>query len=59
MPGSFVEAQMGAMREELGFPMIAVYYDGKESANREEFIRSLVFQAKQRLTGKSQVKLPG
>jgi len=56
MPGSFVEAQMGAMREELGFPMIAVYYDSKESANREEFIRSLVFQAKQRLTGKSQVK---
>jgi len=48
MPGSIVEAQMGAMREELGFPMIAVYYDGKESANREEFIRSLVFQAKQR-----------
>jgi predicted nucleotide-binding protein (sugar kinase/HSP70/actin superfamily) len=48
MPGSLVEAQMSAMREELGFPMVTIYYDGKESANREEFIRSLVFQARQR-----------
>ena len=49
MPGSVVEAQMGAMREELGFPMITLYYDGKDSANRDEFIGSLVFQARQKM----------
>jgi predicted nucleotide-binding protein (sugar kinase/HSP70/actin superfamily) len=49
MPGSVVESQMGALREELDLPMVTVYYDGKENANRDEFIESLVFQAKQRL----------
>ncbi len=49
MPGSVVEAQMGALREELGLPMVTIYYDGKENANREEFIESLVFQARQRV----------
>ncbi len=49
MPGSVVEAQMGSMRKELGFPIITLYYDGKDSANRDEFIGSLVFQARQRM----------
>ncbi len=49
MPGSVVESQMGAMREELGLPMVSIYYDGKENANREEFIESLIFQARQRV----------
>ena len=56
MPGSVVESQMGPLREELDFPMVAVYYDGKENANREEFIRSLVFQAKQRLLQRAGAK---
>jgi predicted CoA-substrate-specific enzyme activase len=59
MPGSLVESQMGTLREELGFPMITIYYDGKENANREEFIQSLVFQAKQRLSKKSYVNQIG
>lgn len=49
MPASVVEAQMGALQEELGLPMITLYYDGKENANREKFIESLVFQAKQKV----------
>jgi predicted CoA-substrate-specific enzyme activase len=49
MPGSVVESQMGALREDLDLPMVTIYYDGKENANRDEFIESLVFQAKQRL----------
>ncbi|MGI5875438.1 MAG: acyl-CoA dehydratase activase [Dethiobacteria bacterium] len=49
MPGSVVESQMGALREALDLPMITIYYDGKENANRDEFIESLVFQAKQRM----------
>ncbi len=53
MPGSVVESQMGAMREELGLPMITIYYDGKENANRDEFIESLVFQARQKLAQKN------
>jgi len=31
---------------------VAIYYDGKENANRDEFIESLVFQAKQKMRGK-------
>ncbi|MDQ7793333.1 MAG: BadF/BadG/BcrA/BcrD ATPase family protein [bacterium] len=46
MPGSVVEAQLTALRRDTGLPMIAVYYDGKNNPNREEFIRSLVFQAR-------------
>ncbi len=49
MPGSVVESQMGALREDLGLPMVTLYYDGKESANRDEFIESLVFQARIRI----------
>ena len=37
---------MGAMRRDLNLPMISIYYDGKDNTNREEFIESLVFQAK-------------
>lgn len=49
MPGSVVESQMGVLRDDLEIPIITIYYDGKENANREEFIESLVFQAKQRI----------
>lgn len=49
MPAAVVESQMGALRRDTGLPMVAVYYDGKENANREELIESLVFQARQRL----------
>ena len=36
------------MRRDLDLPVISIYYDGKDNTNREEFIESLVFQAKQR-----------
>ena len=49
MPGSVVEAHVSALREELNLPIVAIYYDGKEKSNRDEFIESLVFQAKQRI----------
>ncbi|MEW6080520.1 MAG: acyl-CoA dehydratase activase [Bacillota bacterium] len=49
LPGSVVEAQMGALRRDLGIPVVATYYDGKENPTREEIIRGLVFQARQRL----------
>lgn len=49
MPGSVVEAQVNALREEICIPIVAVYYDGKENVNREEFIESLIFQAKQKM----------
>ncbi len=52
MPASVVESQMGAMRERLDLPMVTIYYDGKENANRDEFIESLVFQARQRIAKK-------
>ena len=39
---------MSTLRRDLDLPMITIYYDGKDNANREEFIESLVFQAKQR-----------
>lgn len=50
MPGSVVEAHVSTLREELNLPIVAIYYDGKENANRDEFIESLVFQAKQRIS---------
>jgi len=50
MPGSVVEAHVATLREELNLPIVAIYYDGKENANRDEFIESLVFQAKQRMS---------
>ncbi|HHU75901.1 MAG TPA: hypothetical protein GXZ24_03270 [Firmicutes bacterium] len=49
MPGSVVEAHVSTLREELNLPIVSIYYDGKENANRDEFIESLVFQAKQRI----------
>lgn len=49
MPGSYVEAQQGLMQKDLGIPIITVYYDGKKSANRNEQIAGLVYQAGQNL----------
>ncbi len=49
MPASVVEAQQGSLSKEIGLPIISVYYDGRENSNRDEFIHSLVFQAKQNL----------
>ncbi len=49
MPASVIEAQMGTLRTDLNLPMVTIYYDGKENANRDEFIESLVFQARQRV----------
>ena len=49
MPGSYVEAQQGLMQKDLGIPIITVYYDGKKSANRNEQIAGLVYQAAQNL----------
>ncbi len=49
MPASVIEAQMGSLRADLNLPMVTIYYDGKENANRDEFIESLVFQARQRV----------
>ncbi len=55
MPASVVEAQQGALSKEIGIPIISVYYDGRDNSNRDEFIQSLVFQAKQNLRLKEQV----
>ncbi len=52
MPGSVVEAQMSALQKELNIPIITVYYDGKEYANRDELVEGLVFQARQMLEHK-------
>jgi len=49
MPASVVEAHQGVLSEDTGLPIITVYYDGRENTNRDEFIASLVFQAKQYL----------
>jgi predicted CoA-substrate-specific enzyme activase len=49
MPGSVVEALQGSLQDELNIPIISVYYDGRESANRNEMVEGLVFQARQRL----------
>jgi len=50
LPGSVVEAHLGALRRDLGIPVVATYYDGKENPTREEIIRGLVFQARQKLS---------
>ncbi len=52
MPASVVEAQQEAVTRDTGLPIITVYYDGRDNTNREEFIQSLVFQAKQKLARK-------
>ena len=49
MPGSIVEAQQRSLQEELNIPIITVYYDGQDNANRDEMVEGLVFQAKQKL----------
>ncbi len=52
MPSSVVEAHQGVLSRETGIPIITVYYDGRDNTNRDEFIASLVFQAKQYLIAK-------
>ena len=47
MPSSVVEAQQSVLSKEIGIPIISVFYDGRDNSNRDEFIDSLVFQAKQ------------
>ncbi|MFO7952417.1 MAG: BadF/BadG/BcrA/BcrD ATPase family protein [Bacillota bacterium] len=49
MPSSIVEAQQKPLQEELGIPIVTVYYDGKENTNRDEMVEGLVFQARQKL----------
>ncbi len=49
MPASVVEAQQGVLSSKIGIPIISVYYDGRDNSHRDEFISSLVFQAKQKL----------
>lgn len=49
MPSSVVEAQQRVLSDRLGIPITTIYYDGRANSNREEFIQSLVFQAKQKL----------
>ncbi len=53
MPASVVEAQTSVLQEDLGMPIVCVYYDGKDNANRDELVEGLVFQAKQLLENKS------
>jgi predicted nucleotide-binding protein (sugar kinase/HSP70/actin superfamily) len=55
MPASVVEAQQTVLSRESGIPIISVYYDGRDNTNRDEFIHSLVFQAKQNLMSKRNV----
>ncbi|MGM0652225.1 MAG: acyl-CoA dehydratase activase-related protein, partial [Bacillota bacterium] len=57
MPGSIVEAQQRSLQDELNIPIITVYYDGQNNANRDEMVEGLVFQAKQKL--KLKQKQPG
>jgi predicted CoA-substrate-specific enzyme activase len=49
MPAAVVEAQQGVISEDTGIPIISVYYDGRDNSNRDEFIHSLVFQARQNM----------
>ena len=49
MPASVVEAQQRSLQKELNMPIITVYYDGQDNANRDEMVEGLVFQARQRL----------
>ncbi|NMC27147.1 MAG: hypothetical protein GYA42_03265, partial [Syntrophomonadaceae bacterium] len=53
MPASVVEAQQGSLSREIGIPIISVFYDGRDNTNRDEFIHSLVFQAKQKLQSRA------
>ena len=52
MPASVVEAHQGVLSAETGIPIISVYYDGRDNSNRDEFVHSLVFQARQNLASK-------
>jgi len=51
MPSSVVEAQQQPLQDDLAIPIVTVYYDGKENANRDEMVEGLVFQARQKLIG--------
>ena len=57
MPASVVEAQQGVLSREIGIPIISVYYDGRDNSNRDEFIYSLVFQAKQNMKSRGQASM--
>lgn len=57
MPASVVEAQQGFLSKDTGIPIITAYYDGRNNVNRDEFISSLVFQAKQNLKAKAKSSL--
>lgn len=48
-----VQAQQGRMRLATGMPVVTVYYDGSESASRDDTLRSLVYQARQRMESRS------
>ena len=54
MPASVVEAQQNFLSKDTGIPIISVYYDGRDNVNRDEFISSLVFQARQNLNSRTQ-----
>ena len=58
MPSSVVEAQQGLLQDRLGLPVVTVYYDGKENANRDEMVEGLVFQARQKINGDLPVRDP-
>ncbi len=49
MPSSVVEALQGPLQDELGIPVVTLYYDGKDNANRDEMVEGLVYQARQKL----------
>ncbi len=60
MPGSVVEAQQRPLQEDIGIPVITVYYDGKDNASRDELVEGLVYQARQKLkTGELQDQKTG
>ena len=57
MPASVVEAQQSFLSKDTGIPIISVYYDGRDNVNRDEFISSLVFQARQNLNSRTPASL--
>ena len=57
MPASVVEAQQGFLSKDIGIPIISAYYDGRHNVNRDEFISSLVFQARQNLNSRRRSSL--
>ncbi len=49
MPASVVEAQLRPLQADLDLPIVMVYYDGQNNANRDELVEGLVYQARQKL----------